>query len=339
MKTGNAENPGPDYIVASREGLYVVNHVGWRCVADGCFFGVTVQGAHVYCFKTVPHENAASEPRAGQIVRYRRSAAGSFSGPEVLVTGLDHNCHQIDFFDGSFYVVDTRGQSLIELDDNWRCVDVHQILPPAEEGSAGYAHLNSFLGCDDVIYVMLHNFRRGLPSEIIEFDRRYRVRRTITLSLSACHDIVRLENGQFLFCESHQGRLSCDDGSSYQIDNLLTRGLAVGADEIAVGSSLYGKRLARDLLPGFVTFLDRSYRRIGRLHLPAAPTQIRRLDGFDLSLSRPRQWRQAEPAVDNESTPFALTSADGGKRAQTGLSASHRPLHRSRGARGLQDRG
>jgi hypothetical protein len=41
-------------------------------------------------------------------------------------------------------------------------------------------------------------------------------------------------------------------------------------------------------LPGFVTFLDRSYRRIARLRLPAAPTQIRRLDGADLSLSQPR---------------------------------------------------
>jgi len=95
------------------------------------------------------------------------------------------------------------------------------------------------------------------------------------------------------FCfASRIGRLSCDDGSSYQIDNLLTRGLAVGVDQIAVGGSLYGKRLTRDLLPGFVTFLDRSYRRVARLHLPAAPTQIRRLDGFDLSLSRPRPWTQ-----------------------------------------------
>lgn len=294
----DVNSDGPDYIVASREGLYLVNHVRWRRVADGCFFGVTVQGPDVYCFKTVSREAATLNPLSGQIVRYRSSAGGAFSGPEVLVQGLDHNCHQIDFFDGSFYVVDTRGQSLIEFDDSWRCANVHRLLPPAEEGGPGYAHLNSFLGHDDAIYVMLHNFRRQQPSEIIEFDRRYRVRRTITLSLSACHDIVRLEDGRLLFCESHRGRLSCDDGSSCQIDDLLTRGLAVGADEVAVGSSLYGLRLARDLLPGFVTFLDRSYRRVARLHLPAAPTQIRRLDGLDLSLSRPRQWRQDSRAAD-----------------------------------------
>ena len=305
MTTGNRESDSPEYVVASREGLYVVNHARWRQVADGCFFGVTVLGAHVYCFSTVTRERAASEPRSGQIVRYRCSPSGIFSGPEILVRGLDHNCHQVDFFDGSFYVVDTRGQSLIEFDDNWRCASVHQILPPADEGSSGYAHLNSFLGCDDAIYLMQHNFRRQLPSKIIEFDRRYRVRRTITLSLSACHDIVRLEDGRLLFCESHLGRLSCNDGSSHQIDNLLTRGLAVGPDEIAVGSSLYGRRLARDLLPGFVTFLDRAYRRTARLHLPAAPTQIRRLDGLDLSLSRPRQWCRLSQGVGEASIPLA----------------------------------
>jgi hypothetical protein len=54
----------------------------------------------------------------------------------------------------------------------------------------------------------------------------------------------------------------------------------VSEDEIAVGSSLYGRRMGRALLPGFVTFLDRDFRRTGRLDLPAAPTQMRALD-FD----------------------------------------------------------
>jgi hypothetical protein len=35
----------------------------------------------------------------------------------------------------------------------------------------------------------------------------------------------------------------------------------------------------RTLLPGFLTFLDPGdYRRLGRLYLPAAPTQIRRIE-------------------------------------------------------------
>lgn len=278
----------PDYIVASREGLYIVNHQEWRRVADGYFFGITVRGSEIFCFKTTSRKPRDTKPNTGQIVRYRRMPDSTLAGPEILVDGLDYNCHQVDFFDGSFYVVDTRGQRLVEFDERWRVAAIHQILPPAAEDSNDYAHINSFVGYGDAIYVMLHNFKRGLPSEIIEFDREFHRRRVIVLPSSACHDVVRLENGQILFCDSHEGRLACDDGSSYPIDELLTRGLAVGKDEIAVGSSLYGKRLARDLLPGFVTFLDRSYRRIARLRLPAAPTQIRRLDGADLSLSQPR---------------------------------------------------
>jgi hypothetical protein len=279
---------GADYIVASREGLYVVNHAGWRRVAEGYFFGVTVRGSDVFCFKTVSTDLAQAQPRSGQIVRYQCTHDGPFLGGEVLVDQLDHNCHQVDFFGGSFYVVDTRGQRLLEFDEAWRLARPHQILPPADEGTADYAHMNSFFGWNDAIYVMLHNSRRGQPSQILEFDRGFRERRRITLSASACHDIVRLEDGRLLFCESQKGRLSCDDGSSHPVDKLLTRGLAVGVDEIAVGSSLYGERLGRELLPGFVTFLDRSYRRIARIRLPAAPTQIRRLDGADLSLSWPR---------------------------------------------------
>jgi hypothetical protein len=134
---------------------------------------------------------------------------------------------------------------------------------------------------------MFHNKSRGLTSEIIEFDRGFRERRRLVLGSAGCHDIVRLEDGHLLYCESFKGCLARDDGLAFAVDDLYTRGLAVGEDEIAVGSSSFGRRVARVLLPGFVTFLDRAYQRIARLYVPAAPTQIRRLDGADLSLSRP----------------------------------------------------
>jgi hypothetical protein len=185
-------------------------------------------------------------------------------------------------------VVDTNNQCILEFDAQWRRAKSHQILPTAARNSPGDAHINSFLGLGDSIYLMLHNGARAIPSEIVEFDRGFRKRRRTTLSSPGCHDIVRLEDGRFLYCESFKGQLACDDGTKFKIDELYTRGLSVGEDEIAVGSSLYGKRLARALLPGFVTFLDRSFRRIARHYVSAAPTQIRRLDGADLSLSSPR---------------------------------------------------
>jgi hypothetical protein len=273
--------------MASREGLYIVNRKQWRRVADGHFFGVTVKGSGIYCFKTVTCAEAKADVNSGTIVRYEHKN-GRLTEPETLVEGIDYNCHQIDFFDGAFFVVDTNNQCILEFDAQWRRSKTHQILPAAPRNSARNAHINSFLGLGDSIYLMFHNGARTIPSEIVEFDRGFHERRRKTLSSHSCHDIVRLEDGRFLYCESLKGQLACDDGTKIKIDELYTRGLSVGEDEIAVGSSLYGERLARDLLPGFVTILDRSFRRIARHYVSAAPTQIRRLDGADLSLSSPR---------------------------------------------------
>lgn len=278
---------GHDYIMASREGLYIIHREACRRIADGYFFGVTVKGDEIYCFKTVSLEEAATATNSGCIVRYEYRN-GMLSRPEVVIAGLHHNCHQVDFFDGAFFVVDTGNNRILEFGSDWTLKKEHQILPPAPRKGVLHAHINSLLGHGDSIFVMFHNGGRRMPSEIVEFGRDFTERRRVVLSSTGCHDIVRLEDGHLLYCESFKGRIARDDGTVFAIDGLYTRGLAVGPDEIAVGSSLYGERLTRELLPGFVTFLDRSFCRVGRLFVSAAPTQIRRLDGMDLSLSRPR---------------------------------------------------
>jgi hypothetical protein len=284
------ENPMdslPDYVVASREGLFIVNRQRWRRVAHGQFFGVTVKRQDIFCFKTVALAEAAADPCQGTIARYRldQNAAAE---PEIVASGLHFNCHQIDFFDGSLFVVDTHNQCVLEFDAHWNPPRQHRILPAAIPKSAGHAHINSFLGQSDSVFLLFHNLSCGRASEIVEYDRAFQERGRFSLASAGCHDIVRLEDGSFLYCDSLNGALRRDDGRIIPIDNMFTRGLAVCPDEIAVGSSLLGQRVARALLPGYVTFLDRAYRQVARLYVPAAPTQIRRLDGADLSLSQPR---------------------------------------------------
>jgi hypothetical protein len=279
-------NHDPNYVMASREGLFLVNRTEWQKVADGHFFGVTIQGGGIYCFENAGHVQGDETPR-GRILRYEYES-GRVGDPVIVADRLPYNCHQVDFFDGAFYVVDTDNQRVLEFDAGWRASRIHQILPPGARDGPGHAHINSFLGWGDTISLMFHNWQRGIPSEIVKFDRDFRELSRLTLPSPGCHDIVRLENGQLLFCESFKGQIACDDGTAHKIDELYTRGLSVGEDEIAVGSSRYGVRIKRTLLPGFVTFLDRTWKRVARLYVPAAPTQIRRLDGADLSLSRPR---------------------------------------------------
>jgi len=276
-----------DYIVASRRGIFLVGHAGHRQLAAGYFFGVTVRDGDLYCFRTVSAAAAEADPNSGSIVRYRYRD-GMLDAGEVLVEGLDHNGHQVDFFDGSFWLVDSGHQRVLEFDSRWHQVAEHRIGPPVARRGPDDAHINSFLGRGDRIHLMLHNAYRKRPSEIVTFDRDFREIARTPLPSTGCHDIVELENGELLYCESSKGRIRSTGGEAHRLDFLYTRGLAVGPDEIAVGSSLYGARLARGVLPGYLTFLDRAYNRLARVYLPAAPTQIRRLDGADLSLSQPR---------------------------------------------------
>jgi hypothetical protein len=167
-------------------------------------------------------------------------------------------------------------------------VAAHRIGPPRERRGPEDAHINSFLGVGDRIFVLCHNGHRKRPSEIIEFERDFRELNRIALPCEGCHDIVRLEDGSLLYCQSPMGRIGIAGGPTVQIDAFFTRGLAVRPERIAVGSSWFGARTMRRQLPGFVTFLDRDFRIVARVPLPAAPTQLRWLDGNDLSLSRPR---------------------------------------------------
>ncbi|HEX8620956.1 MAG TPA: hypothetical protein VF718_03225 [Allosphingosinicella sp.] len=264
------------YLVASRQGLYAVRRDGWRRLVEGRFFGIVCRGEQVFAFR---HGAPGREADSGCVVRFEWRS-GELRQGDIVVEGLDHNCHQLDFFDHAFFVVDTLNQRILEYDESWRPVAAHQILPAAERGGPGHGHLNSIAGSAEAVFVMLHNEARGRPSEIVLLDRAFRERGRTTLPCSGCHDIVALEDGSLLTCLSPRGEIGVAGGEAVAIDNCWTRGLVVGPEEIVVGSSLFGKRMGRALLPGFVTFLDRGYRRTARLYLPAAPTQIRAV-GFD----------------------------------------------------------
>ena len=263
----------PAYLVASRQGIFLVRRDHWRQLVAGGFFGIVCVGEDVFAFRhDLPHAGALT----GRIVRFAWER-GELVEQAVLVSGLDRHCHQLDHFDGAFFLVDTHDQSIREYDLAWAPAGVHQILPPADPDGPDHAHVNSIMGDAETVRVMLHNKQRGMPSEIVEYDRMFRERRRMLLPCSSCHDIASLPDGRLLTCLSPRGVIRVLPGKGYKIDDYLTRGLAVSPDEIAVGSSLYGPRRTRAQLPGFVTFLDHDFRRTGRISVPAAPTQIRRL--------------------------------------------------------------
>ncbi|HYJ31160.1 MAG TPA: hypothetical protein VEW25_12570 [Allosphingosinicella sp.] len=266
------------YLVASRQGLYLATRSEWRLLAAGAFFGIACAKGDVFAFRHDP-PSGDEGPQSGRVVHYSWQD-GELRERGIVAEGLDHNCHQLDFFDDSFFVVDTLNQRILEYDSGWTAAAEHQILPPAERDGPDHAHLNSIAGTVDTVWLMLHNMHRGLPSEIVELDRAFTERGRTILPCSGCHDIVPLADGRLLTCLSPVGEVAVlPGGERHPIDGLWTRGLTAAPDEIVVGSSLYGQRHARALLPGFLTFLDAGdFSRTGRLYLPAAPTQIRRVE-------------------------------------------------------------
>ena len=272
------------HIVASRDGLFLVNRTSFCLVTAGLFFGLALYDEYVVVFEA--GDKPWVENKLGRIVRFTLKD-GAPVEPRVMAEGLDNGCHQVDAFDNAFFVVDTYNQQILEFDADWKLVHVHQPIPPARYGAwdQGYVHMNSLAVRGDSIFLLLHRGGKGRPSEMLEVDREFVEKRRFTLPGEECHDLVPREDGGWLICDSAHGRLISADGPVAEIDALYTRGLSVSADEIAVGSSLFGARGHRELIPGFVTFLDRSYQRLGRLHLPAAPTQIRGLDNHHHSRS------------------------------------------------------
>ncbi len=265
----------PAYLVASRQGIFLVRHDGGRLLVKAKFFGIVCVGQKVFAFHHKSPE-AKEGDLTGRIVRFGWER-GKLVKEATLVSGLDRNCHQLDHFDGGFFLVDTLDQSIREYDSDWALTAVHRILARADREGPDHAHINSIMGDGETVRVMLHNTQRAMPSEIVEYDRRFRERRRILLPIDACHDIETLPDGRLVTCLSPLGAVHVLGGQTRKIDRFFTRGLVVSPDEIVVGSSLYGRRLDRTKLPGFVTFLDHDFRRTARVALPAAPTQIRRL--------------------------------------------------------------
>lgn len=269
------------HFVASRQGLFVIGPERCDLLALGRWYGLSVRGNRLYAFN---HLDKAEKPtRQGRILCFDMANAMAC---HVVAEGLDNGCQQIDFIDGRLHVVDSHAQRLIVVPDDGTRITLTPIRPvPRNSPVPGHVHMNSLLARGDHIYLLLDH-DGAQPSQLAVFDRQWQDQGRITLQGLGCHNIVMLEDGDMLYCASMDGWLRTTSGRVIEaVNGLMTRGLSVGADMIAVGSSVFGKRAVRHGLPGVVSLMDRDYRVIHKIIIPGAPTEIRRIDGQDLSLS------------------------------------------------------
>ncbi|GGB54985.1 hypothetical protein GCM10011505_39980 [Tistrella bauzanensis] len=297
------------HLVASREGLYLARPSGYLRVMDGIFFGATIRDGMVWLFESEDSDLHAPTCR-GRILRLAIDPVSAACGPvEVVAQGLDNGCHQIDFVRGRLVVVDTYRQALIVFAPDFSTRAVHHPagIAMVDTGDPAYVHMNGIGGDGRDLLVMLSHAgtRPGRPSEVLRLDSGFQPVERFGLPGVMCHDLVVLEDGRLIANGSMGGFLIDRQGIIIQVDSLITRGLSIGADEVVIGSSTFGDRDRRIEATGRLTFAGRDLSMRARYDLPAAPTQIRRLDGLDLSLFDYRATLPAtlQPASDPVSEP------------------------------------
>lgn len=285
VRLASRDLTGCDHLASTRRGLFAVGRDGCRLIAHGQFFGLTVDRDAVLAFEAC---DALRAPTAmGRIVRLRIHG-GRITAAEVVAQGLNNGCHQIDVIDDRILVVDTYRQRVVTVEPTG-CRDERSPLPDGQDGdwSAGYVHMNAVIDDGRQRLLLLHNGadHTGRASELAVLDPDGTLRERRPLPGFGCHDLAILEDGSVLSCGSYAGELIGSDGRRVKVTGLMTRGLSVGDEVIAVGGSQFADRARRDGQAGEVWFLDRRFRPTGMTPTPAAPTAICRIDGHDLTLS------------------------------------------------------
>lgn len=285
---GNLE--GASHVVATRTGLFVTAGESLRQIAHGQFYGITIDNDAILAFEACDRTHEAT--RRGRIVRFNRIEE-SIVSTDVLATGLDNGCHQIDLIDGRLCVVDTYNQRILRFGSDGGVPDIIQPLglATANDWAGGYAHINSIIAHSGHIILLLHNgaSKTNNPSEIARFDREWRMIERVPLDGSGCHGLAVLDKGEILTCGSFAGSLISTEGLAVRVCDMMTRGLSVADGSvgggIVVGGSILADRETRDRQCGALFFFDRNYQPQGSMDVPAPVMEIRRIDGRDRTLS------------------------------------------------------
>ena len=269
---------------ATRHGLFAVGRDGFRLIAYGLFYGLTVVADAIYAFEAAGRPHHATF--RGRIVRFDREG-DAIVGAEVIATGLDNGCHQIDVVRGELLVLDTYNQKIVAMDMSGAGKRLEDPLPLQEGDPGSYRHVNSLLQHGDRTLLLLHNGANDEErrSELATFDADWNLLECAELDGHCCHSLALLEDGTLLSCGSLASELIGSNGVKVKLGDMMTRGLSVDAEQILVGGSTFASRDKRDDVSGAIYFLDRDYTLTGTLAMPAPVMEIRRIDGRDRSLS------------------------------------------------------
>jgi hypothetical protein len=276
---------GLPYLVATKRGLFGAGPDGYRLIAPGHYYGVSLREDRIYCFEKLAG--------LGRVVRFRRRGDRVVDG-RVVIRDLSEGGHQIDWAGGFLYVTDTYNNRVLKYDTAYRQVGEFFPLGPCENGRASenYAHINSILFFRGDVYLVCHNetAKTGRRSQVLRCDADFNVIQVYEDCGASAHNIVFLPDGTGLVCDSGGARVIDLRGTVRAKVDLFARGLSVNGTGIVVGGSELAKRSARERGAGKLYFFGPDFTPRGAIVLPGMVQEVRRLDGDDYSLSA--YWEQ-----------------------------------------------
>jgi hypothetical protein len=271
----------------SRAGLLLVDgHRVTRLFRGIDFFGISTHRGRWFAFQRYRGN--------GRIISFRLD--GRFAvDARTEIGGLNRGVHQIDFFEGALWIVDTYRDRIVEvpiaaIGHRWRhAARMHYPVGRVGIGreQPNHAHFNSLYRGDCGIYVIAHNETvktcRGSELFLLDVDGSVLARELI--GGSCCHNIGILD-GHRVTCRSVEGTVAVGDDEVLRLDAFV-RGLALGLDHHVVGMSPIGAdRRQRDEGEGGVVVTTAGFRPLATLRLSGTQVlDIRRVDVPDLGLS------------------------------------------------------
>lgn len=280
---------GYTHFVAAQNGLYAVNSTSYCRLLRGKFYGLTIKDGDLFAYQAMG-EGEAIANRNGRILRLT-IRNNRIERIKVVAKDLDSGCHQIDFVGDDLLIVDSYNGCIVRM--RIEAPEERKVYYPLGKVTRAIAkdtyHINSIAGHPDgTVWVLLHNSGHK-RSEVIVLDQDFEVCRRFSVDAGWAHNIVftndRLE---YLISDSLGGRVISPNGAVIDggVGKLMIRGLSLDEDTCVVGDSIFGSRPFRRFVPGHVYFYGRhSWELRSILSVPGAPTDIRRIDGKDFSLS------------------------------------------------------
>jgi hypothetical protein len=268
---------GYEFVVATTAGLFLCWPNLCQKILSGQIYGVTFTANELCYFEAFPR---LSQGRVRAIDKSGRS--------RTLISDLSPGCHQIEYWNGNLYILDTYNNAVLCYDARtWRKSGTFYPCGALSAGRASenYAHLNSILFCNGRVFLLCHNetTKTGKSSELLTCDAAFNILERRTLDAGNAHNIAAFGE-DFIICDSNGGRI-IGGNKTYASSRGFLRGLSVSSTRVVVGASDIADRSERADHNGEVLVYDHNWNPLAQMPVAGMVHEIRAFWRPDFGLS------------------------------------------------------